>query len=159
MRTILVGLGNPILGDDAVGWKVVEHVEQQLHRPQLNGLQKFDVIYLSIGGLGLMEHLLEYDRAVIVDAIFSGNELPGTISTHKLEEIFDPTAGHTASVHDTSLLNSINLAREMGARVPEEITVVGIETNAIYDFSENLTANVAAAIPRAAKIVLELLRI
>ena len=49
-RTLLVGLGNPILGDDGVGWRVVEAVESQLSGAPV------DVAYLSLGGLSLMEH-------------------------------------------------------------------------------------------------------
>lgn len=29
-KTLIIGLGNPILGDDGVGWKVAQEVERQL---------------------------------------------------------------------------------------------------------------------------------
>jgi hydrogenase maturation protease len=157
MRTILIGLGNPILGDDAAGWKVVEQVEQQLQPPRYENQEPIDIAYLSIGGLGLMEHLIGYDRAIIVDAMVSGKEVPGTISTRMLEDVFDLTAGHTTSVHDTSLKDAVNLARKMGVHMPKNMIVVGIATDSIYNFSEALTTQVAAAIPRAVEIVIELL--
>jgi len=157
MRTILIGLGNPILGDDAVGWKVVEQVEQQLQQLRPENLEPLDIVYLSIGGLGLMEHLIDYDRAIIVDAIFSGNEIPGTISTHMLEDVFDLASGHTISAHDTGLQDAIDLARKIGVCMPKKLVIVGIETDSIYSFSEALTTNVAAAIPQAVEIVIELL--
>jgi len=157
MRTILIGLGNPILGDDAVGWKVVEQVEQQLQRPQHENQELFDIIYVSIGGLGLMEHLIDYDRAIIVDAMDSGKVAPGTISTQMLEDVFDLTTVHTTSVHDASLQDAVNLARKIGVQVPKKLIVVGIETDSLYSFSEALTTDVEAAIPRAADIVIDLL--
>lgn len=157
MRTLLVGLGNPILGDDASGWKVVEQVEQQLQKRRLKDQLACDIVYLSIGGLGLMEYLIDYDKVVIVDAIVSVNEVPGTVTTMMLEDVFDLSAGHTTSVHDTSLKNALNLAQEMGARLPEYIFVVGIVTNSIYDFSEELTTGVAAGIPKAVQVVIDLL--
>ena len=157
MRTILIGLGNPILGDDAVGWKVVEQVEQQLQQLQHEIQGNFDIAYLSVGGLGLMEHLIDYDRAIIVDAIFSGKDAPGTISTQMLEDVFDATSGHTISVHDTSLQDAINLALKIGVQMPKKLIVVGIETDSINNFSEELTPNVAVAIPRAVEIVMDLL--
>jgi len=157
MRTILIGLGNPILGDDAVGWKIVELVEQQLHQPRQKNLEPVDIVYLSIGGLGLMERLIDYDRAIIVDAIFSQKVAPGTISTHMLEELFEPAAGHTVSVHDTSLQDAVSLARKIGVNMPKKLIVVGIETDSIYNFSEALTYSVAAAIPRAVEVVIDLL--
>jgi hydrogenase maturation protease len=157
MRTILIGLGNPILGDDAVGWNVVEQVEQQLQQLRHEIQGTLDIEYLSIGGLGLMEHLVGYDRAIIVDAIFSGKAAPGTISTQMLEEIFDATSGHTISVHDTSLQDAINLAQKIGVHMPKKLIVLGIETDSIDNFSETLTAHVEAAIPRAMDIVIRLL--
>jgi hydrogenase maturation protease len=158
MRTILIGLGNPILGDDAVGWKVVEQVEQKLQQLRHEIQGTLDIEYLSIGGLGLMEHLVGYDRAIIVDAIFSRKAAPGTISTQMLEDVFDPTSGHTISVHDTSLQDAINLALKIGVQMPKKLIVVGIETDSINNFSEALTPNVAVAIPRAVEIVMDLLK-
>jgi hydrogenase maturation protease len=157
MRTILIGLGNPILGDDAVGWKVVEQVEQQLQQLRHEIQGTLDIEYLSIGGLGLMEHLVGYDRAIIVDAIFSGKAAPGTISTQRLEDVFDATSGHTISVHDTSLQDAINLAQKIGVQMPKKLIVVGIETDSINNFSEALTTHVEDAIPQAMEIVIELL--
>ena len=157
MRTILIGLGNPILGDDAVGWKVVEQVAQRLQQLRHEILGTLDIEYLSIGGLGLMEHLAGYDRAIIVDAIFSRKAAPGTISTQMLEDVFDPTSGHTISVHDTSLQDAINLALKIGVQMPKRLIVVGIETDTINNFSEELTPNVALAIPGAVEIVMDLL--
>jgi hydrogenase maturation protease len=157
MRTILIGLGNPILGDDAVGWKVVEQVDKQLQSAQHENQEEFDIVYVSIGGLGLMEYLIDYDRAIIVDAMVSGKEVPGTISTHMLEDGFDLTTRHTTSVHDASLHDAVNLARKMDAHLPENIIIVGIETDANYDFSEALTTKVAAAIPLAVESVIDLL--
>ncbi|HMZ07522.1 MAG TPA: hydrogenase maturation protease, partial [Anaerolineales bacterium] len=64
MKTLIVGLGNPILGDDGVGWKVVEEIKKQT--PSSQG--DVDVICLSLGGLALMEHLIGYQRAILVDS-------------------------------------------------------------------------------------------
>jgi hydrogenase maturation protease len=157
MRTILVGLGNPILGDDASGWRVVEQVEQQLQKKTPAVRQNIDIFRLALGGLGLMERLIGYDRAIIVDAITSGSAAPGTVSQQALGDLPDFSAGHTSSAHDTSLANSVRLARQMGLHLPEEILVVGIETRPTFEFSDELTADIAAVIPKAVQTVLELL--
>jgi Ni,Fe-hydrogenase maturation factor len=57
-----------------------------------------------------------------------------------------------------SLQKAIQLGRSMGAQLPEDITVVGITTKNIHDFSEDLTLPVAQAVPQAAHIVLDLLQ-
>jgi hydrogenase maturation protease len=152
MKTLVVGLGNPILGDDGVGWKVVEEVRSRL-TPNL----PVDIECLSLGGLGLMEHLIGYQRAILVDA-FSSEDQPGSILVLKLSDLPDYSAYHTTSAHDTSLQNAIELGRSMGAQLPEDVEIVGVATRRIHDFSEELSPPVAEAVPSAAKIVIDLLK-
>jgi Ni,Fe-hydrogenase maturation factor len=46
----------------------------------------------------------------------------------------------------------------MGARLPDEITVVAVEAECVYDFSEDLTPPVAQSIPIAVQMVMELIK-
>ncbi len=69
----------------------------------------------------------------------------------------DCSAFHITSAHDTSLQNALKLGKVMGAKLPEEVMVVGIAANRIYDFSEELSLPVANAMPEAVEIVLDLL--
>jgi hydrogenase maturation protease len=151
MKTIIVGLGNPILGDDGVGWKVAEELKKHLS-PDM----PIHVELLSLGGLSLMEHLIGYERAILIDAIDSDLE-PGSIITSKLSELPDVAAFHTSSAHDISLQNALKLGKSMGADLPEQVTVVGIATNHVYDFSEELSRPVSQAISNATQIVIDLL--
>lgn len=152
MKTIIVGLGNPILGDDGVGWKVVEEITCQLPPDVSAGIE-----CLSFGGIGLMEHLIGYDRAIIVDACISPEEDLGSIIISKLDDMPNYSAFHTTSAHDTSLQNAIELGRRMGAHVPEEVIVIGIAIQAIREFGEELSPKVAECVPQAAHIALKLL--
>ena len=152
MKTLIVGLGNPILGDDGVGWKVAEKICQQLPADE-----SIAVDYLSLGGISLMEHLIGYDRAVLIDAFASDEDL-GSIHVMKLNDMPNYSAFHITSAHDTSLQNAIEMGRSLGAVLPEEITVVGIATRRIYDFSDELSPPVEAAMPQAVKIVLDLVK-
>ena len=150
-RMLIIGLGNPILGDDGVGWKVAEEVKRHL-TPGLS----VDVDCLSMGGISLMEHLIGYDRAILIDA-FALDEPVGSILVLKLSDLPNYSAFHTTSTHDTSLQNAIELGRSMGAKLPDDVTVVGIATKHVYDFSETLSPPVAEAVPQAVKFVLDLL--
>lgn len=151
MKTIIVGLGNPILGDDGVGWKVAEEIKKQLPADS-----QVDVICLSLGGLGLMEHLIGYDRAILVDA-FASDDQPGSIMILKLSDLPNYSAFHTASAHDTSLQNAIELGRSMGAQLPDDVEIIGLATKRVYDFGEELSPAIADAVPFAARIVIDLL--
>jgi hydrogenase maturation protease len=152
MKTLLIGLGNPILGDDGVGWKVVEEV-QKLLPPD----SKTAVDYLSLGGISLMEHLIGYKRVILVDAFISEDKI-GSVFVYKLDEIPNYSAFHVSSAHDMTLQSAIELGRWMGAVLPSEILVVGIATHRIIDFGEEFSEPVAQAIPRAIDVVLGLLQ-
>ena len=152
MKTLVVGLGNPILGDDGVGWKVAEKVKKQLP-PETS----VDVDCLSLGGISLMEHLIGYDRAILVDA-FALDEPLGSILVLKLSDLPNYSAFHTTNAHDTSLQNAIKFGRALGAPLPDDVTVVGIATKHVYDFSEELSPPVEEAVPQASRIVLDLLK-
>ena len=152
MKTLVVGLGNPILGDDGVGWKVADEVKKQL-----DAVTHIDVDCVSLGGISLMECLIGYDRAVLIDA-FAVDESVGSISVMDLDQLPDYSAFHITSAHDTSLQNAIELGRSLGAQLPNEVTIVGIATRHIHDFGEELSPPVARAVPRVARIVLDLLQ-
>jgi hydrogenase maturation protease len=150
-RMLVVGLGNPILGDDGVGWRVAEEVKKQLP-PDL----PVDVDCLTLGGMRLMEHLIGYGCAILIDA-FTLEEPVGSILILKLSDLPNYSAFHTPSTHDTSLQKAIGMGRSMGAQLPDDVTVVGIATKHVSDFSKTLSPPVAEAVPQAARFVLDLL--
>src|SRR5687768_17598145 len=152
MKTLVIGLGNPTLGDDGVGWKVAEAVKQQL-TPDL----PIDIDCVSLGGMSLMEHLIGYQRAILIDA-FALEEPIGSILVLKLSELPNYSAFRIPSAHDISLQNAIKLGQSMGAQLPEDIIVVGITTTHIHDFSAELSLPVAQTVPKALHIVLDLLK-
>lgn len=154
-KILVIGLGNPILGDDGVGWKVVEEVEAELKdREDL----KFD--YLSLGGLLLMENMEGYEDVLIVDSIITGTKPNGTIFSLPLSRLPNLSAGHTTAIHDTSLVTALNIGRKMGMVLPEDddVWVVAVEAEYVYDFSEDLSEPVQAAVPQAVNVVLDVLR-
>lgn len=150
-RMLVIGLGNPILGDDGVGWRIAEEVKKQLPHDL-----PVDVDCLSLGGMRLMEHLIGYGCTILIDA-FALEEPIGSILILKLSDLPNYSAFHTTSAHDISLQKAIKLGKSMGAQLPDDVTVVGIATKRVCDFSKALSPPVAEAVPQAAKFVLDLL--
>lgn len=144
--TLVIGLGNPILGDDGVGWRVAEAVEAELADPDVR------VLCLAVGGMSLMERLAGYRRALIVDAVVSG-EPPGTVLDMAAADMDRVMPHHTASSHDLSLAAALDLGRELGAELPDEIRIVGVEALPEFEFGEALSPEVAAAVPEAVRHV------
>lgn len=153
MKTIVIGLGNPILGDDAVGWRVAEHVRAGLAAA---GHADVEVDCAALGGLSLMERLVGYDQAVIIDATQTGQPA-GTVARHDLEALPDFSSFNSTAPHDASLQTALRLGRAMGAHLPRTVAVIGVEAERLYDFSEDLTPAVAAAVPAAAQLAIETL--
>ena len=153
VKTLVIGLGNPILGDDGVGWKVAQNVSAVV-----NHHTDIEVDCASLGGLSLMERMLGYQRVILVDSMESGQGAAGSVRVFPLLALPNPMAGHSASAHDTSLMTALQVARSMGADVPERVDVVAIESQNMVDFSDELSPKVAAAVPVAVHKILELLK-
>jgi hydrogenase maturation protease len=103
-----------------------------------------------------MERLIGYERAILIDAFISEKEC-GAITVSKLNELPDYSAFHITSVHDTSLQNAIKLGKSLGAKLPDDVTVVGISAKYVYDFSEELSPPVSESVSKATKIVINML--
>ena len=144
------------MGDDGVGWKVAEAVETQLSSIQPL-TSNIDVDCVALGGLSLMERMVGYERAIVIDSIGSGQHALGEVYHFDLDDLYDPSAGHTTAIHDVSLMTALKMGRSMGAELPKQITVVAVESPYTYDFTEELTPPVQAAVPLAAQTVIDLL--
>lgn len=118
-----------------------------------------EVDTLAGGGLNLMERLVGYDRAILVDAMQSGKE-PGRVQVFTLEELDTPSSGHLGSPHETNLLTALEIGRRLGAHLPPvgEVLVVAIEAQEVFEFSEELSSPVAQAVAEAAQQVMNLLK-
>lgn len=151
---LVVGLGNPILGDDGVGWAVVEALRDVLAREAEGcaapeGSTAAELALCSLGGLRLMERLVGYRAALVVDASAGSGVPVGTVRHAGLEELGDPAGGHLASPHDATLPAALALGRSLGAPLPAEVRVITVEIEPSLDVAEGLSAAVAAAVPVA----------
>ena len=156
---LVVGLGNPLLGDDAVGWRVVEALEARLEAgADRDRVPSLELDRLAVGGLTLMERLVGYRRAILVDAVATGRTRPGTVTCEPLSAAGARAASHLDSAHDAPLPAALDAGRALGAALPAEITVVGIEARRTDTFAEELSEPVAAAVPQAVARVLALAR-
>jgi Ni,Fe-hydrogenase maturation factor len=70
----------------------------------------------------------------------------GSVRTFPLASLPDPTVGHSASAHDTSLINALRTAESLGADIPKRVDIVAVEAQNVYDFSEELSP--WAAVPK-----------
>ncbi len=147
-KNLVLCLGNDILADDAVGIKVAEHLQGNLP-------QDTDLEVCSVSGLYLLDYLAGYDYAVIVDAFTVKDPAPGKLQVFDMEASTKPPVG--PSPHYISLSDALAVGKAMGLKLPDKVTVVGIEVVDPYTFGKELTPGVAAAVKPAAQKVLEVL--
>ena len=140
-RTIVLGIGNPCRCDDGAGWAVVERLR--------TGPAADAAAYqpAGFGGLHLMECMVGYERAFLVDAVVSGAQ-PGTLmelDCGALGEHLVETC-NTASGHDGKLADALRTGAALGLELPAEIRLFGIEAGSMENFAEQLSPAVEAAV-------------
>ena len=146
MKTIVIGVGNPILQDDGVGI----HVVTALRNHRLNPDVIIDIAYT--GGMNLLDMIRGYDKVILVDAIKQKDSKTGEVKRFFLP---DAHTLHSSNPHETSLSEALLLARNLGEQhLPKEIIVIGIVVQNTLDFGEGLSAEVAEAVPTAVTMVL-----
>ncbi len=148
MKILVLGLGNPLVADDSVGLHVAAAIKPLLaDRPDVEVSEDY------WGGLRLMERMIGFDRAIIIDAMQSGAP-PGTV--HRLTPDSISTQ-RSASAHDVNLPTALEFGRKAGVALPknEHILLVGIEAQDVLTFGEQCTPEVEAAIPLAVEAVME----
>jgi len=154
MKTLIIGLGNPILSDDGIGVLIAREVERKIEKSGRE--QPVAVIEAGVGGLRLMELMEGYDRVILIDALeVVADEKPGAIHRLTLEDLrnISPTL-HSASAHDTNLITALNAGRQLGMNLPETVVIYAVSVRNVEDFGEKLTPRVAAAIPAATSAIL-----
>ena len=147
MKTIILGVGNQILGDDGVGIHVTDILKERIMEPNIT------IDDAITGGMNLLELILGYDKAIIVDAVKTTVGKNGEVKRIPLEDF---STMHSCNPHDVSLNEAIEMAKKMGEnRIPNEIIVIGILMKEIpCEFGEKLSKEIAAAVPKAVEMTL-----
>ena len=150
MKTLVIGVGSTIRGDDGVGVHAVRRLKLR------DVSRDVDIVELGTDGLALLDFVEGYDRLIVIDAIESGAR-PGLVQVLTGEEV--ARAAHLGVGHEADLPTTLALGRELaGRRMPEQVVVVAVEASDIHSFSEQLTPGVEAAIEEALAEVERLLR-
>jgi hydrogenase maturation protease len=152
-KTLVLGVGNVIRGDDGVGIYVARRVGEKLPAQLAS---RVDIEEACTGGFDLVDYLRGYERAVVADAIKTEGGEPGTV--HKFSaDALKPTA-HLGHSHGVNLASALAVLRELELGAPRQVVVVAVEAEWLYEFKEELSPRVAAAVEEAAAAVMEVLQ-
>jgi hydrogenase maturation protease len=142
----VLGIGNLLMGDEAVGVHVAQSVAGRPLPPDVT------VVDGGTGGFHLLSCLTDFDPVVIVDATMDGRS-PGTVSITEPRYASDFPRSLTA--HDIGLRDLVESAALL-APLPK-IFLVTVSIAAIQEMQMRLSTDVEDAIPRAMDVVANLL--
>ncbi|WP_197463668.1 hydrogenase maturation protease [Desulfuromonas sp. DDH964] len=141
----MIGVGNPLAGDDGVGIAVIEELEREGVAPGV------EVIDGGTGGLTLLSLMAGARAVLLVDALAMGRA-PGSVAGFRYEAGVFRADGAGLSLHQAGLGEVLALAAELG-ELPE-LFIVGIEPESL-ELGQGLSEPVAAALPQAVAAVHE----
>ncbi|HEY76749.1 MAG TPA: hydrogenase maturation protease [Thermoflexia bacterium] len=146
MRVAVIGLGNPLRGDDGIGPRVVA----ELHRRELpEGVEAIDG---GTGGLDLLRLMEGWDRVIVVDAAEIGRE-PGAFARFTPEEVRLRLHEGDLSLHNAGLPEALALASALNHPLPP-ITLFGVQPKRI-GWEAGLSPVVERTIPALVEAILD----
>ncbi len=149
-KTLVLGIGNPILQDDGIGVHVVQQLKASTtNNSQVNFLDGGTLSFSLIGEIEAATNLIVIDAAQLDD-------LPGSVRVFLGEEM-DLFLGRqkNSSVHDVTLIDLMSIAL-LSDRLPINRALIGIQPE-IIDWGTEPTLAVKNAIPSACNLTLELI--
>jgi hydrogenase maturation protease len=152
MKTIVLGVGNPILKDDGAGIHVVRQLKKYVNNPNVI------LDEAMTGGMNLLDMIIGYEKAILIDTVKMKGLKTGEVRRFSLRDFLSV---HSSNPHDVDLLEAIKLAEKLGEnRIPKEIVIVGISVNETqHVFGEQLSERMAKAVPKAVETVISELKI
>ena len=148
MKTLILGIGNTILGDDGVGVHTVHELEKLIDDASI------DIMDTNTDSLNMLDFLPGYDRLIVVDAIITLNGKVGEIYRLKPEDVYKPSAA-IISPHHANIITTLEMGRVLfPGEIPEDVTIYAVCATDVTEVSEDMTDKVQAAVPRVVEMIL-----
>jgi hydrogenase maturation protease len=152
VKICLMGVGNVLMGDDAIGPYVLKSLEAAFDFGP-------DVTVLDAGtpGLDLTLFLDGFDALVVVDAVQAKGK-PGEVRSWRRAELLDKPLPIVMSPHEPTLREALIRLNMMG-RCPRDVLLIGV-IPARIETGAKLSSEVRRSLPIIeAQIMRELLRL
>ena len=133
------------MSDDGVGIIVAKRVHSRL--------SGFALESSAGNGFDVIDRILGCDIAVIIDSMVTGLHAPGTVA--RLEVDSGLRTLRMTHSHGVDLLTAIEMANSMGAPLPHEIVIYGIEVEDPFSLGEEISQAVADRVDQAVDRIVE----
>jgi Ni,Fe-hydrogenase maturation factor len=168
-RVRVLGLGNEILADDALGILAARELAKLFPPAEV------EVIESSQSGLHLLDYVTGVDRLLVIDTVETGRAAPGEILVVREEDVRsapgeilvvreedvrsapgeilvvreeDVRSAPGTAAHGTGLFDALALARQLGFPVPEDVVILAVEAADCLTLGGPMHPAVAAALPQ-----------
>lgn len=146
MKTLILGLGNPLLSDDSVGLHIINRLKELISSLDIT------ISEASVGGLDFLELLTGFDKAIVIDAIQTEGGHPGQV--YRLGPGAFKATQHASSPHDVDFATALELGKRLGIALPCDVVIFAVEAGDVTTFSEQCTPGVERAIDVVTEMVL-----
>ncbi|UCF06249.1 MAG: hydrogenase maturation protease [bacterium] len=136
MKTLILGLGNDMLSDDAVGLVAARRLRNIVG-------EHIDIMECNEAGIALLDVLVGYDRVIILDAFHSGDYPSGTVFEMAFDEL-RPIPG--MSPHYAGLPEVLSIGKNLGLSIPDVIQIFAVEIPEYLTIGGTLSKPVAYAV-------------
>jgi hydrogenase maturation protease len=143
---VVLGLGNPILCDDAVGLRITSELRRLLAEEPVAGVE---VLESTRAGFELIDLLSGYRRAIIVDSLVIPDPVPGRVRELSLADVGG--SARLNAVHEINLATAYQLAEKLSIPMPESVEIFAVEAAEVYEVTETMTPAVTAAVAPLAR--------
>jgi hydrogenase maturation protease len=147
VKTLVLGIGNDILGDDGVGIHIAREAARRINAADVT------VEETGAAGLSLLEHIRGYDRLIIADAILTENTEVGKIHRLTLKDLAKTNGSITP--HDAALRTTLEIGNSLfPGEMPQDVIVFAVQTHNVEIISSDMTPAVRAAVPKVVKMIM-----
>lgn len=145
-KLLVLGIGNDIMGDDAVGLRAARMLQEEL--PTANIQESYSL------GLDLLDLLEGYSCVLLLDSVVTHAYVPGTIMEFDQDQI---RLQGRVSPHHAGIAETLEMARILQVPLPEHLSILAMEVSDPFHFHVGLTATVEAALPTFVEKALEVI--
>ncbi len=149
-KTLVLGLGNEVLGDESLGLVIVKDLTETRSFPEV------DFACSSTGGLNLLEYINGYDSLILIDTACGNNYEPGTINYYNPNKFRETL--HISSEHDASFRLTLKTGERLGLKIPKQIHIIAIEICCDLYLSEKLSDSIRGQFDKIRSEIIKFIR-
>ena len=143
-KTLILGIGNVLMGDEGVGVSVVRELEKIDLPPNIELLDG------GVGSFLLLEPMQTAEKVILIDATIDGQKA-GTVS--RLRPRFSRDYPRTLTAHDIGLKDLLDTFYLLGEASPN-VTLFAVSIPPLNDMKMELSPAVSSVVPQVARMVM-----